>query len=69
MSSRNINSVVPRETANTSRRLTCKDRVWIFMEDNAIMNAFIFGVIVFSTVCFVLETEDKESDLAVMWFG
>jgi len=39
------------------------------MEDNPIINIFILLVIVFSTVCFVLETEYKQDDLASMWFG
>lgn len=49
--------------------LTRREKIWIFMEDNPIINIFILLVIVFSTVCFVLETEYKQDDLASMWFG
>lgn len=49
--------------------LTLKQRTWVFMEDNAVINALILLVIIFSTTCFVLETSFKEDELRVMWFG
>ena len=51
------------------RALTRKEKVWIFMEDNTLMNTFILLVILFSTVCFVLETELKQDEYQMMWFG
>ena len=33
------------------------------------MNVVILLVIVFSTLCFVLETEFKQPELQLMWFG
>jgi len=41
----------------------------MFMEDNTIVNTATLLVIVFSTACFVLETEFKDPSLIEMWFG
>lgn len=39
------------------------------MEDNTCVNVVILLVIIFSTACFVLETEFKSPDLDTTWFG
>ena len=55
--------------ASGRRVLTRRERVWIFMEDNTLVNTFILLVILFSTVCFVLETELKQAEYQLMWFA
>ena len=50
------------------RVLTRKEQIWLFIEDNTIVNTFFLIVIVFSTVCFVLESEYRQQHLRIMWF-
>ena len=61
--------LVPASAAERVRSLSRKEQIWIFVEDNTIVNSIILLVIVFSTICFVLETEFKDDDLKLMWFG
>ena len=66
--------VLPSEAAPEAsgpRQLSLKERIWIFVEDNTILNTFVLLVIVFSTVCFVLETETafKGADMQFTWFA
>ena len=46
-----------------------REAVWVFMEDNTLVNMFILLIIIFSTACFVLETEFKDDEHEKMWFG
>jgi hypothetical protein len=57
------------DSGSPQRGLSRKERIWIFIEDNTLVNSFILLVIVFSTVCFVLETEFKQDKYRTMWFG
>jgi len=49
--------------------LTRRERIWIFMEDDPLLNVAILLVIVLSTACFVLETEFRDDSLSTMWFS
>ena len=53
------------------REISRREQIWQYVEDSTIIGGFIFLVIVFSTVCFVLETEPalKGPELQGMWFG
>lgn len=53
------------------REISRREQIWQYVEDSTVIGGFIFLVIVFSTVCFVLETEPalKGPELQGMWFG
>ena len=51
------------------RILTRREQIWIFIEDNTVVNVGILVVIIFSTLCFVLETEFDDEHLDPYWFG
>eukprot|EP00325_Prymnesiales_sp_UTEX-LB-985_P034518 CAMPEP_0174729658 /NCGR_PEP_ID=MMETSP1094-20130205/54091_1 /TAXON_ID=156173 /ORGANISM="Chrysochromulina brevifilum, Strain UTEX LB 985" /LENGTH=475 /DNA_ID=CAMNT_0015931795 /DNA_START=42 /DNA_END=1469 /DNA_ORIENTATION=- len=50
------------------RSLSRKEAVWLIIEENTVVNAFVLLVIIFSTTCFVLETEFRDPELDVWWF-
>ena len=55
--------------SSDERVITRKEQVWNIVEDNMVASTMFLLVIVFSTCCFILETEFKDPEQDFMWFA